>query len=185
MNQALKMEGVNGLKPVRTDSHLGYYYKVLNPEFVTLMMNIVPDTKRLRNFVYAIDALIEIAATKGFPSGKLLNNPDIYNKPNRAAFMFNALARSSHDHSLFGVAIPAYVEAMVVDFFEKDYLKLFAEFFNATRLPFMVFVLDGQRYHITLVRNFRSVPGYSAIKFVDGFNSNEVFIPFLSSRLGD
>lgn len=185
MNQAMQLEGYHGLKPERVNSHLSYFYKILNPEFVSTFMDIFADTRKLRTFVYAIDALAELSRSKGFPSGRLLNNPDIYTKPNRAAFMFTNLARMTRDSSVYGVAIPQALEEIITEeIFKFDYLQLFGEFFNATRLPYIVCILDNVQYHISLVRNFRTVPGYSAIKFIDGVNRNEVFLPFHTTRLG-
>lgn len=189
MNQAMQLEGLHGLKPTklverRNTNHIGYFYKVLNHEFVNMFMNIKPDTRELGRFVYAIDALAEISRTPGFPSGRLLNNTDVYTKPNRASFMFTNLARSIKDHSLYGVAVPRLVEDLIEEIYEAKYFELLGELFTATSLPFIFCVLDGVQYHITLVRSFRTVPGYSAIKFIDGLNGNEVFIPFLSARLG-
>lgn len=190
MNQAMQLEGLNGLKPMRLvesrcNNHLGYFYKVLNHEFVNTFMNVKPDTRKLREFVYAIDAFAEISRTKGFPSGRLLNNIDVYIKPQRAAFMFTNLARMARDPSLYGVAVPRHIEDIIEEMYKREYFKLFGDLFKATSLPYIFCMLDGVQYHITLVRGFRTVPGYSAIRFIDGMNGNEVYIPFLSTRLGN
>lgn len=188
MNQALALEGINGVKPVLAEvktNHIGYYRKIMNPEFVELWMEKIKDTQKLREFVYGIDALVEIGDYDGFPSGRLLNNPDVYAKPHRGGVMFTNAAKLTRIPSLRGVQVGARVEGLISDFYDRGYLKLFNELFTATGMNFASFTLDNVSYELILTRTYMLVPGYSTLLLKDNTSGNEVFIPFLSGRLSD
>jgi len=186
MNQALALEGINGVKPVLAEvksNHVGYYRKIMNPEFVDAWMEKIKDTHKLREFVYAIDAMAEIGDFEGFPSGRLLNNPDVYTKPHRGAIMFTNAAKLTKIQSLQGVQVGSRVEELISDFFTQGYLKIFNEFFTAFGMPYGAFTLDGTPYELILTRTYMAVPFYSTILLKDTKTEKEIFIPFLTDRL--
>lgn len=187
MAEAMRiLEGDNGVNPSAVGvRHIGYFNKVLNQEFVTLFMQHMGDTRNLEEFVFAIDTLIEISKSPSFPSGKLLNNADITLRGSRAAFAFNQLARSTKDSTYYGCQVSPATAELIQEFFEHKYIKLISEFFIKAGFPFAMFTLDGVQIHLTLNRSFNMVRDYAALKMTIAGTGNEVYIPFLKSRLED
>lgn len=187
MAEAMRIvEGDNGVNPSVTGvRHIGYFNKVLNQEFVTLFVRHMGETHKLEEFVFAIDNLIDISRSPSFPSGKLLNNADITLRGSRAAFAFNQLARSTKDSAYYGCQVGPATAELIQEFFEHKYIKLISEFFIKSGFPFAVFTLDGVQFHLTLNRSFNMVRDYAALKLTVAGTGDEVYIPFLKSRLED
>jgi len=180
----MKLEGINGLTPIANSDVVKRNW-VFNAEFESLFKSIMPDPAQLEEFVYAVDTLIEIGKTKGFPSGRLLNNVDIASREGKVAAIkrFPMLAVQTGVENMRGIAVTQEVYNLVSEFFDYKYLVLINKLLTASGFPFAAFTLDGVQYQFTLARSIATVPGFSILRFTDTHSDVEVAIPFFSHRL--
>lgn len=167
------------VKSVRVE----YFRKVLNKEFVDLFLRVTNnDVRSLQEFVYGIDCLVDISRSPSFPSGRLINTVDV--SP-RIAGILGQAARVTKDHSLFGCQVSPETSELVSEFFEYDYLKVFAEFLQKVKQPFCYLELDGVAFNFNFVHTLCAIREVSAFRFSNVKDGVDVCIPFNKSRITD
>jgi hypothetical protein len=182
MSYALKLvEDCDGVKTNEPEfNKLGYFKKILNTEFVDTFLNTMGSVQKLKEFVYAVDLLIEISESPLLPSGRLLNNCDVTTK---AALTWAQQARYGRDRQLFGCQVSSQVAELIQEFFDYGYPKLLGELFTKTRFRFAAFTLHNVQYQLIFTREFNVLSEYAAIKLISNNTDIDVFIPFLQTRL--
>lgn len=182
MSIALSMEELNEVNTVNVKNvRVEYFRKVLNKQFVDLFLRVNNnDVRLLQEFVYGIDCLVDISRSPSFPSGRLINTPDV--NP-RIASILGQAARITKDYSLFGCQVSSATSELVEEFFEYNYLKVFSDLLQKVKLPFCYFELDGVAFNFNFVHSVCAIREISAFRFSNVNDGVEVCIPFNKSRI--
>lgn len=182
MKGVKKMEGNYVETGVLGNFTLGYFNKVLTPDFTKELMGVfgINSKALIKEFIYGMDLLVELMETEGTPTQRLLNNRDVTDS---LVFVMQNKARLDKKAVYFGCSVSARVTEMIDELFEYKYLRLF-NFVMSKLRPHLIIPFDGNEYLVTINKTLSVASGHCSLT-IRPLNqlSRKYTIPFNHSRL--
>jgi hypothetical protein len=159
-----------------------YYDQVFGPELTQELVDIFGrDAKYLiREFLFGLDCLIEMIHNPETPIKKFLNNEDV---DSQLIFVCQHRARTEQKPELFGCQVGPRIAAIIDEFYEHKYLRIFNYVLMHLR-PHLPVPVDGKNYMLYVNKDFSPTTSHAVLYFRDMDQPDKrISIPFKRTRL--